>query len=78
MNLADTLSAQRDLLLAQPESGIISAIGKPDLVELYKRNQKFYHYFLSGAKACGDSTASPSSLLIRFNAMGRAKEIIIQ
>jgi len=76
--LADTLAAQRNVLLAQPESGIIEAIGKPDLVELYKRNQKFFHYFIAGAPACGDSTVTTSRLLIRFNAMGRAKEILIE
>lgn len=76
--LADTLLAQRESLLAQPESGIIAAIGKPDLVELYKRNQKFFHYFTDGGPGCGGADRKPSQLVIRFNAMGRAKEIIYE
>ncbi len=78
INLADTLSAQREALLAQPEAGIISTIGKPDLIELYKRNQKLYHYFLAGGPGCSDSVQVPSQLVIRFNAMGRAKEILLE
>ena len=76
--LADTLLAQRTSLLAQPESGILSAIGKPDLVELYKRNQKLFHYFTDGGPGCGGADRKPSQLVIRFNAMGRAKEIILE
>lgn len=69
------LTKNKPLLLAQPESGIISVLGKPDLIELYKRNQKMFLYFLSPSKECGDSLATPETLTIRFNAMGRAKEI---
>ena len=78
ISLADTLSNQREALLAQPEAGILTAIGKPDLIELYKRNQKLYHYFLSGGPGCSDSVQVPSQLVIRFNAMGRAKEILLE
>lgn len=71
------IEQNRTVLLAQPEAGILEVLGKPDRVELYKRNQKLYHYFLSGGPVCPDSAAQVE-LLVRFNAMGRAKEIIIQ
>lgn len=67
----------KDMLLAQPESGIQEVLGRPDKVELYKRNQKLYHYYLSGSNACTRTDVLRSELSIRFNAMGRAKEILI-
>lgn len=69
------INDNKELLLAQPESGIISVLGKPDLIELYKRNQKMFLYFLTPSSGCGDTRTTPETLTIRFNAMGRAKEI---
>ena len=76
MELAAALKAGIPLLLAQPEPGIMAVLGKPERVELYKRNQKLFHYYLSGGPACpaGDST---TEVVVRFNAMGRAKEILL-
>ncbi|MBM3176882.1 MAG: hypothetical protein FJZ78_02650 [Bacteroidetes bacterium] len=75
IEMVPLITNNKSLLLAQPESGIISVLGKPDLIELYKRNQKMFLYFLSPSQRCGDSLAIPEVLTIRFNAMGRAKEI---
>lgn len=75
--LGDLILDNKDLLLAQPESGIIDVLGRPDKVELYKRNQKLFHYYLRGAAPCNTSDTTQTGLSIRFNAMGRAKEILI-
>lgn len=75
--LGSVILDNKDRLLAQPESGIIDVLGRPDKVELYKRNQKLYHYYLRGFEACTTSDTTLSDLSIRFNAMGRAKEILI-
>jgi len=75
--LVSSILTQKDKILAGSEAMIIEALGKPDRVELYKRNQKLYHYRLSPSESCTSSDSSDQELLIRFNAMGRAKEIYI-
>ena len=44
-------------------------LGKPDLQQLAKRNQKFFYYQLN----CQNS----QELSIRFNAVGHAKEMML-
>ena len=78
MTMDSSLVAQKQKLLALDEKQIIALLGKPDQNELYKRNQKFYRYFISPAAACGDSTGVSKALTIRFNAVGLAKEISIE
>jgi hypothetical protein len=73
--IVSSLLNQKDKILAGSEAMVIEALGKPDRVELYKRNQKLYHYRLSPSKSCDSSDSTDQELLIRFNAMGRAKEI---
>lgn len=58
---------------------IVELLGRPDRNELYKRNQKFYYYYLTPAPECANYNANSSTrLAIRFNAMGLAKEIMIE
>ncbi len=73
----DDLLEQKDELKGLSESDIIKLLGRPDRNELYKRNQKFYYYDLQPGKAC-DSTFTNQQLILRFNAMGRAKEVSIE
>lgn len=70
------LKAGIPMMLAQPEPGIMAVLGKPERVELYKRNQKLFHYYITGGPGC-NSTESATEVVVRFNAMGRAKEILI-
>jgi hypothetical protein len=72
-----SLIRQKEKLKTLSEMEIVSLLGKPDQNELYKRNQKFYYYFLSPSTKCGGSDTVPT-LIIRFNAVGLAKEIIIE
>jgi hypothetical protein len=70
---------QKDKFLALKELQIVELLGKPDRNELYKRNQKFYYYYLLPSPDCSaDSLKTTSRLAIRFNAMGLAKEVIIE
>ena len=73
----NALLRQKDKLKGLSQDDIVEVLGKPDQNELYKRNQKFFYYLLSPGKACGsDSTAHRLSL--RFNAMGFAKEVLVE
>jgi hypothetical protein len=84
MAMAASLEAQRSKMLALDEMAIVSLLGNPDQNELYTRNQKFYTYFLQPGPDCaantipGDRDTAPKKLVIRFNAMGLAKEIIVE
>ncbi len=77
--MQEAMVAQQDKLLALEELQIVELLGKPDQNELYKRNQKFFYYYLQPSRECnpGD-TLSPKRLSIRFNAMGLAKEVAIE
>lgn len=73
------LQSQKEKLLALKEMQIIDLLGRPDRNELYKRNQKFYYYYLKPAPECANYNADNSArLAIRFNAMGLAKEVMIE
>lgn len=70
---------QKEKLLALKEMQIVELLGRPDRNELYRRNQKFYYYYLSSAPDCQNYDAANSKrLAIRFNAMGLAKEVMIE
>ena len=55
------------------EMDVVDMLGRPDENELFKRNQKFFHYYLTPGPACVDAPPSPHKLIIRFNAMGYAQ-----
>lgn len=76
-NFLPDLISQKDELKGLSESDIIELLGRPDRNELYKRNQKFYYYDIEPGKPC-DSVAHNQQLILRFNAMGRAKEVEIE
>lgn len=77
--MSEALLSQKEKLLALSELDIVEVLGKPDQQELYKRNQKFYYYYIKPSADCGLSSDSASlRLVIRFNAMGLAKEIVTE
>lgn len=78
-SMAQAIEDQSEKLLALSEQEIISLLGKPDENELYKRNQKFYYYFVQPSRQCSDSVVGdPKKLVIRFNAVGLAKEVSVE
>lgn len=73
-----SLQTQRDVLLGLDEMQLVSLLGRPDEQELYKRNQKFYYYHLTASSLCDPPVSISQRLIIRFNAVGLAKEVIIE
>lgn len=71
------LQSQHEKLKGLSQDDIVKLLGRPDKNELYKRNQKFFFYALTPGKACGSANET-QQLSIRFNAMGLAKEVIIE
>jgi outer membrane protein assembly factor BamE (lipoprotein component of BamABCDE complex) len=75
----ETFQSQKKKLLALKEMQIVELLGRPDRNELYKRNQKFYYYYLKPSPDCSTyNSESNARLAIRFNAMGLAKEVMIE
>lgn len=78
MRYLSELQNQTEELKGLSEKDIIRLLGRPDQNELYKRNQKFYRYNLTPGKNCVSSSASVKQLVVRFTAMGYAKEVSIE
>lgn len=79
-NIITQLQQEKDKLLGLNELKVVELLGRPNENELYKRNQKFYYYHLtpSGTSCSGASDTTTVNLIIRFNAMGLAKEVAIE
>jgi len=74
--MIEDILKQKDKLLALTELEIVDMFGKPDEQELFKRNQKFYYYYIEPSRECDQPVSDhPMKLVFRFNAMGLAKEI---
>jgi outer membrane protein assembly factor BamE (lipoprotein component of BamABCDE complex) len=74
----DLLASQFDKLKALDETQISQLFGKPDQTELYRRNQKFYTYFLEPSVKCNPLIEKTKKLVIRFNGTRIAKEFEIE
>ena len=76
-SLLEEMKNQKDELKGLSEKDIIGLLGRPDRNELYKRNQKFYYYDIEPGKKCAAASKATQQLIVRFNAMGMAKEVSI-
>lgn len=68
---------QKEKLKGLSQDDIVKLLGRPDTNELYKRNQKFFYYYLTPGEKCGRDTVT-QRLSLRFNAMGFAKEVLVE
>ena len=71
------LILQKEKLKGLSQDAIVDLLGRPDKNELYKRNQKFFYYYLTPGEKCGKDTIT-QRLSLRFNAMGFAKEVLVE
>lgn len=78
IQMTTSLQSEKKKMLGLNEMEIVDLLGKPDKQELYKRNQKFYRYYLQPGPACDASDSTAKKLVVRFNAVGLAKEISIE
>lgn len=70
------LLKNESLILEATQNEVESLLGAADEHELYERNQKFFHYYLTPDDSCG-FVETKKVLSIRFNAIGRANDIQI-
>ena len=74
----ESIIQQKEKLLSLTETDLVRLIGKPDETELYKRSEKFYKYYFSNGPGCPKDSIASSALIVRFNAMGLAKEVVVE
>ena len=70
-------SAFKDAFIGLSENSIIAQLGEPNEIELLPRGQKKYTYYLYNAAKCSTEDSKSEYLLIIFNALGKAKHIIL-
>ena len=65
------------------EKEVYKLLGKADMNELSRRNQKFYYYFIESGKQCVNNTESSTNtkparrMQIRFDAINNVNEVVI-
>jgi hypothetical protein len=77
-SIAPSLNSEMAKLKGLSEMDVIRLLGKPEQNELYKRNQKFYSYFISPGGACQNKDSAEHKLILRFNAMGYAQLVSME
>lgn len=76
LELVDELMTRKSEITGLGQEEIVDVLGKADMHELYSRNKKSFTYFILNGPDCEKPTASPSKLIIRFDGLGRSKDII--
>lgn len=76
VNLANVLVDNKDKLLGEGQTQIKKLLGQPSEHELYRRTEKFFYYNLTPGDTC-TNVQTPKRLSIRFDALDRAKEVMI-
>jgi len=60
-------------------SEIEDLLGRPDAIELYKRDQKYYIYYMEPGPDCDNAKLeNPLKLYVRFTAVGIANELSLK
>lgn len=75
IKLAEVLIAHKEQLLGEGQTPIQKLLGPPNEHELYRRTEKFFYYNLTPGDTC--NLENQRRLSIRFDALDRAKEIMI-
>ena len=76
LTLIDDLMARKSEITGLGQEEISKLLGKPDQHELSSRNKKSFTYFLAQGPGCPNAVDNPPKLIIRFDGLGRSKDII--
>jgi hypothetical protein len=77
IQLVDEVLNRKAELAGLGQNEIVEIFGKPNRHELYSRNKKAFVYFVGGGPDCIEQKEIADKLVIRFNGIGRLKEIIL-
>jgi len=73
----NSLMDQKDKIMGLDQPHVVKLIGNPDEHELSNRLQKFFIYYITGGKECNNSKNRTTKLSIRFDALGKANEVVL-
>ena len=76
--MMEAMILEKDKLKALSELNLVKLLGRPDENQLLDRNQKIYTYYLEPGPDCDAPQPDARKLVLRINAMGRAKETLIK
>lgn len=76
ITLIDELMSRQNEITGLGQEEVIKLLGKPDRHELYSRNKKSFTYFLVKGPDCDKAIGNPAKLVIRYDGLGRSKDII--
>lgn len=76
--MMDDLLKIKFKLRGQKIGEIKDILGRPDAIELYKRDQKYYIYYMEPGVECSAAKEDPLKLYVRFTAVGIANELSIR
>jgi hypothetical protein len=78
LDVLKSLEGNLDNLKGKSETEIKKIFGKPEIIDLGKRSEKFYFYHLEPSDKCENKKFGLKKMLsVRFNAINRVNEIII-
>ncbi len=75
--LSESFERIRPDLKGLSQAEVLQLLGRPDFQQLYKRNQKFYIYFLESGIQCGGNLeqSRARTVIFRFNAIELLTEV---
>ena len=76
VSLIDDLMSRKAEITGLGQEEVVELLGKPDMHELYSRNKKSFTYFIASGPSCANAIDNPPKLIIRFDGLGRSKDII--
>ena len=76
LSLINDLMSRKAEITGLGQEEVVELLGKPDIHELYSRNKKSFTYFITNGPSCANATDNPPKLIIRFDGLGRSKDII--
>jgi hypothetical protein len=77
VTLVNSIIEQKEVFVGNSQTQVTRILGKPDRHELQSRNKKTFIYFLEDGPECKSESDNPSKLLLRFDALGRVKEVVL-
>ncbi|EAY26388.1 hypothetical protein [Microscilla marina] len=76
--LLPALEKNKDKLVKVEAGQLMQLLGRPDKNELYRRNQRFYVYFIDAGSQCkGNNGSLGRTLRVRIDALQRVSEVVV-
>ncbi|QCK14989.1 hypothetical protein [Mangrovivirga cuniculi] len=78
IEMIEELELNKGMLIGLTTHELKKALGSPDNIVLYTRNQKYYHYYLNAGSQCQDVSADAEEgqkLIIKMSALDKVSNV---